>query len=77
MKIQGAIGPKNGVRKAAQKLVALTMASPVRAAAGQSAKQDQHNAPNNANGWPQGWPKQSAAQDLLRPTKNCQLHLAP
>ena len=30
MKIQGAIGPKNGVRKAAQKLVALTMASPVR-----------------------------------------------
>ena len=29
MKIQGAIGPKNGVRKAAQKSVALTMASPV------------------------------------------------
>ena len=30
MKIQGAIGPKNGVRKAAQKSVALTMAFPVR-----------------------------------------------
>ena len=29
MKIQGVIGPKNEVRKAAQKSVALTMASPV------------------------------------------------